>query len=161
MRSEMLERRAALLRDSAVEPGMAEDYLTSAEADDAASLSRFGLAGSLPTAVGASGARPAAQGGAAIRYRRKDQPKGPMEGFGYSWFDERLKAAGLPRPALLDRPAPHDSATFAYEALNLVDGSRTVQAIRDRLAVSIGSVPLSEVADYLATLHKIGLLERR
>jgi hypothetical protein len=161
MRSEMLERRAALLRDSAVEPGMAEDYLTSAEADDAASLSRFGLASSLPTAVGASGARPAAQGGAAIRYRRKDQPKGPMEGFGYSWFDERLKAAGLPRPALLDRPAPHDSATFAYEALNLVDGSRTVQAIRDRLAVSIGSVPLSEVADYLATLHKIGLLERR
>jgi hypothetical protein len=161
MRSEMLERRAALLRDSAVEPGMAEDYLTSAEVDDAASLSRFGLASSLPTAVGASGARPAAQGGAAIRYRRKDQPKGPMEGFGYSWFDERLKAAGLPRPALLDRPAPHDSATFAYEALNLVDGSRTVQAIRDRLAVSIGSVPLSEVADYLATLHKIGLLERR
>jgi hypothetical protein len=84
-----------------------------------------------------------------------------MEGFGYSWFDERLKAAGLPRPALLDRAGPHDSATFAYEALNLVDGSRTVQAIRDRLSVSIGSVPLSEVADYLATLQEIGLLERR
>ena len=160
MRSEMLERRAALLRDSAVEPPLANDYLASAEAEDAASLSRFGLATTLPTAVAATGARPVPTGPAAIRYRRKDEPKGPMEGFGYSWFDERLKAAGLPRPALLDRVAPHDSASFAYEALNLVDGSRTVEDIHDRLAVSIGPVPLTEVADYLATLQKIGLLER-
>ena len=158
MRSEMLERRAALLRDSSVEPAMAEAYLASAEADEAASLSRFGLAADLPTAniVEAD----AAPGDAGIRYRRKDQPKGPMTGFGYSWFDEQLKSAGLPRPALLDRAAPHDSASFAYEALNLVDGSRSVQAIRDRLAVSVGSVPLKDVADYLVTLEKIGLLER-
>ena len=158
MRSEMLERRAALLRDSTVDPSMAENYLASAEADDAASLSRFGLATNLPTAMRAAGAAP--QGAGAIRYRRKDQPKGPMEGFGYSWFDERLKAAGLPRPALVDRAFRHDRASFAYEALNLVNGSRTVQEIHDRLAVSIGPVPLSQVEDYLATLEKLGLLER-
>jgi len=158
MRSEMLERRAALLRDSAVDPSMAENYLASAEADDAASLSRFGLATNLPATTRAAEAAP--QGAAAIRYRRKDQPKGPMEAFGYSWFDERLKAAGLPRPALLDRAFRHDRASFAYEALNLVNGSRTVQEIHDRLAVSIGSVPLSQVEDYLATLEKLGLLER-
>ena len=158
MRSEMLERRAALLRDSTVDPSMAENYLASAEADDAASLSRFGLATNLPTAMRAAGAAP--QGAGAIRYRRKDQPKGPMEGFGYSWFDERLKAAGLPRPALVDRAFRHDRARFAYEALNLVNGSRTVQEIRDQLAVSIGPVPLSQVEDYLATLEKLGLLER-
>ena len=61
---------------------------------------------------------------------------------------------------MLPSPAPHASASFAYEALNLVDGSRTVEDIHDRLAVSIGPVPLTEVADYLATLQKIGLLER-
>jgi len=158
MRSEMLERRAALLRDSAVDPSMAENYLASAEADDAASLSRFGLATNLPATSRSAEAAP--QGAAAIRYRRKDQPKGPMEAFGYSWFDERLKAAGLPRPALLDRAFRHDRASFAYEALNLVNGSRTVQEIHDRLAVSIGPVPLSQVEDYLATLEKLGLLER-
>ena len=76
------------------------------------------------------------------------------------YLGERLKAAGLPRPALLDRAFRHDRASFAYEALNLVNGSRTVQEIHDRLAVSIGSVPLSQVEDYLATLEKLGLLER-
>ena len=29
--------------------------------------------------------------------------KGPMNGFGYSWLDDHLKQAGLPRPALLSR----------------------------------------------------------
>jgi len=147
----------SLLR-KVLDPSMAENYLASAEADDAASLSRFGLATNLPATTRAAEAAP--QGAAAIRYRRKDQPKGPMEAFGYSWFDERLKAAGLPRPDLLDRAFRHDRASFAYEALNLVNGSRTVQEIHDRLAVSIGSVPLSQVEDYLATLEKLGLLER-
>jgi hypothetical protein len=67
----------------------------------------------------------------------------------------------LPRPALLDRAAPRDGPSFAYEALNLVDGQRSVEEIHGRLEMTIAPLPLIEVADYLATLQKLGLLERR
>ena len=36
---------------------------------------------------------------------------------------------------------------YAYEALNLVDGRRTVGQIRDALAAIYGPVPVSEVID--------------
>jgi hypothetical protein len=84
-----------------------------------------------------------------------------MNGFGYSWVDDRLKQTGLARPALLDRESGRDAPSFGYEALNLVDGQRPVQAIRDRLVASVGPVPVEEVAAYLATLETLGLLERR
>jgi hypothetical protein len=83
-----------------------------------------------------------------------------MNGFGYSWFDDRLERAGLPRPALLDRAERRDAGDFAYEALNLVDGRRSVEEIHAHLAATSGPVPIAEVADYLATLEKLGVLQR-
>ena len=83
-----------------------------------------------------------------------------MTGFGYSWLDDRLERSGLARPALLDRPAPREGASFAYEALNLVDGRRSLADISEQLSVTIAPVPADEVAAYLATLEKLGLLER-
>jgi hypothetical protein len=160
MDSEALERRAqALRRAASLGPAGAELVLAQrarAEAAEAASLGRFGLRST--RAARAAEVQPRAAG--ALVYRRKPEPKGPMEGFGYSWFDERLKAAGLPRPALIDRAAAHDAPSFAYEALNLVDGRRSAQEIRDELFATVGPVPIGEVADYLATLEKFGLLER-
>jgi len=97
----------------------------------------------------------------AVIYRRKTSPKGPMDGFGYSWFDDRLGRAELPRPALLDRTARRGAGDFAYEALNLVDGRRSVEEIRAHLAATSGPVPIAEVADYLMTLQKLGVLETR
>ncbi len=82
-----------------------------------------------------------------------------MSGFGYSWLDDQLEKKGLPRPALLDRVGPGDAASFAYEALNLVDGTRNVQDIRDFLSATIAPVPIKEVAEFLAGLEKVGLLE--
>ena len=76
-----------------------------------------------------------------------------MDGFGYSWFDDRLAAQGLAKPVLLDR------AGFAYEALNLVDGRRSVTEIRDALAAFVGAAPVEEVAEYLDTLARLGVLE--
>jgi hypothetical protein len=103
----------------------------------------------------------AAVGGAeAIVYRRSASLKGPMNGFGFSWFDDRLERAGLPRPALLDRSARRDGGDFAYEALNLVDGRRSIAEIRAHLFATSGPVPIAEVADYLATLEKLGVLQR-
>jgi hypothetical protein len=93
-------------------------------------------------------------------YRRNPEPKGPMDGFGYSWLDDHLKQAGLKKPALLSRETSEDGPSFGYETLNLVDGRRSVQEIRDALAASVAPAPVEEVADYLVTLEKLGLLER-
>jgi hypothetical protein len=101
-----------------------------------------------------------AVGAAAVVYRRNPKLKGPMNGFGYSWFDDHLAEAELQRPALLAREAQWEGASFGYEALNLVDGGRTVAAIRDDLAATVGGAPLEEVAAYLETLEKLGVVER-
>jgi hypothetical protein len=93
-------------------------------------------------------------------YRRRPEPKGPMDAFGYSWFDDRLKRAGLERPKLLDREPAWGGAGFGYEALNLVDGERTLQDIADDLTAGVGPVPLEEVAQYLTTLERLGVIER-
>ena len=83
-----------------------------------------------------------------------------MNGFGYSWFDDRLKHARLPRPRLLAREPDGEGPSFGYEALNLVDGERTAGEIRNMLAASIGSVPVEEVTEYLETLTRLGVLEK-
>ncbi|MEA3032238.1 MAG: aminopeptidase YwaD, partial [Sphingomonadales bacterium] len=120
------------------------------------SLSRFGVtmfdARPEPRERGA--------GNFAIVYRRKAEPKGPMDGFGYSWLDDHLKRAGLKKPALLSRETSEDGPSFGYETLNLVDGRRSVQEIRGALAATVAPAPVEEVADYLATLERLGLLER-
>ena len=82
-----------------------------------------------------------------------------MNGFGYSWLDDQLERKGLPRPARSGPAGPGDAASFAYEALNLVDGSRNVQEIRDFLSATIAPVPVEDVAEFLETLDKVGILE--
>lgn len=133
--------------------------------DKQKSLTPFGLepAGGwiVPPAIDMSGtaAGPPAPG-SAIVYRRNPKLKGPMDGFGYSWFDDRLKRAGLDKPALLEREPVRDGPSFGYEALNLVDGSRSVQRIRDDLAATVGPAPVEEVAAYLAVLERLGVILR-
>jgi aminopeptidase YwaD len=128
-----------------------------------ASLGWFGLRPSegwtVPPGIDAMRAPPTAVAAGRTVYRRKADPKGPMDGFGYSWLDDRLKRAHLDKPALLSREPLWEGPTYGYEALNLVDGDRNVQQIRDALAASVGPAPLEEVAAYLATLERIGVLE--
>ena len=152
MSSESLERRAAALRDP--RQGALE-YAERADTTEAASLARFGLDARAQSA----GSAPAHIGG--VVYRRKSEPKGPMNGFGYSWLDDQLEKSKLPRPKLLDRQGPRDGPAFAYETLSLVDGNRSVQDIGNQLAATVGPVPITEVADFLATLQRVGLLETR
>jgi hypothetical protein len=128
------------------------------------SLSRFGIkgeAGNMPAdAVKAATQAAPASGAAALVYRRNGKLKGPMNGFGYSWFDDHIQKAGWPRPALLSRsPAWPEGPSFGYEALNLVDGRRTVQQIRNDLAATVGPAPVEEVAQYLETLARLGVIE--
>jgi hypothetical protein len=149
MASEGLERQAAASRSR---NPLTMRFVAAAENAEKGSLARFGLAQAIASA-------PEPTEG--IVYRRKPDPKGPMTGFGYSWLDDQLNKAKLARPKLLDREAPRDGPGFAYEALNLVDGNRSVQDIGNQLDATVGPVPIREVADFLATLQRIGLLEIR
>ncbi|HEX6862078.1 MAG TPA: DUF4910 domain-containing protein [Thermoanaerobaculia bacterium] len=92
-------------------------------------------------------------------YRRAAEPKGPMDGFGYSYFRDKTAEAGIAAPALLRRRPLWSEASYDYEALNLVDGRRTVRQIRDDLSAIYGPVPIEEVAEYLDVLRRIKVLE--
>ncbi|HEX9942028.1 MAG TPA: M28 family peptidase [Thermoanaerobaculia bacterium] len=104
--------------------------------------------------------RPGAGGlEASIVYRRAPEPRGPMGGFGYDYFHDHTAAEGIAAPALLSRTGLWGGGgEYAYEALNLVDGRRTVGQVRDALAAIYGPVSLAEVAEYLGALEKIGIL---
>jgi aminopeptidase YwaD len=161
IQAEMLQRAAQTQRSSvplppAEQPGLSRNRASYEAAVDE-SLRRFGLAPAFPdTAREAVDRSPAA----GTVYRRDPKLKGPMDGFGYSWLDDHLKSAGLDRPALLAREPLWDGPSFGYETLNLVDGRRSVQQIRDDLAATVGPAPVEEVAAYLATLERLGVIRR-
>ncbi len=163
VQEEMAHRMAASLRASARLPASDRANLLRNRADFEAgvnaSFARFGLAEELVSGMEKAplaAARPAA--GSPI-YRRNPKLKGPMNGFGYSWLDDQLAKARLPRPVLLSRAPSFEGPSFGYEALNLVDGVRDVQQIRDDLAATVGPAPVEEVAQYLATLARLGVVE--
>jgi aminopeptidase YwaD len=99
--------------------------------------------------------------GPATLYRRNPAVRGTMDAFGYSYLTEHL---GAEREARLRLPRHQglwgSGAHYAYDALNLVDGRRSVLAIRDDLAGMYGPVPLELVAEYLAALESIGVVRR-
>lgn len=93
-------------------------------------------------------------------YRRNPSVRGPMSAMGYDYLADKLgaeKAGNLRLPAW--RGAYGTGDLYAYEALNFVDGRRTVNDIRDALAAEFGPVPLDLVAEYLAALESIGLVQ--
>jgi len=100
-------------------------------------------------------------GTADIVYRRAPDPKGPMTVFGYDYFQDHIAQKGIAAPALLKRTGLWGGgAEYAYEALNLVDGRRTVREIRAALAAIYGPAPLPELTEYLGDLETIGILQR-
>jgi aminopeptidase YwaD len=161
--------RADRLR-AAGEAAEADNLLRFHLAQEAAVVESIGRFAPVPPAVRQSAAAflaglknltgpiPAPSGTATLIYRRAAAPKGTMAGFGYDYFEDHF--AG-PSPALLKRTGLWGGgAEYAYEALNLVDGRRTVSEIRDALAAIYGPLPLAEVAEYLADLEKIHVLQR-
>jgi len=92
-------------------------------------------------------------------YERIPAVKGPMRAFGYSYLDDKLGSAKAAELHL----ARHSTATgsadeFVYEALNFVNGRRSVSDIRDWLVAELGEVPLEYVAEYLEALESIGVI---
>ena len=101
-----------------------------------------------------------ASGDALLVYARKKQPKGPLVVFGYDYFAEHAKAAGIVTPKLLSYEGLWGGGEeYAYEVLNFADGKRNAQEIRDAVSAEYGPVPLEMVVEYLQALEKIGILE--
>jgi aminopeptidase YwaD len=81
---------------------------------------------------------------------------GPMSIYYYDYVAER--AGGDTRAVERISVLPQGEILL-YEILNLVDGKRSVQAIRDYLAAAYGPITVEEVADYLRLLEKVGVVQ--
>jgi hypothetical protein len=98
---------------------------------------------------------------ATLKLKRKLEPKGPLAVFGYDYFAEHAKAAGLATPKLLSYKGLWGSGEeYPYEVLNFADGKRNAQEIRDAVSAEYGPVPLELVVEYLKALEKIGVVEQ-
>jgi hypothetical protein len=146
--------RAGGASSAGIDAVMRHDVESTLQVD--ASLARFWPAVTTPASTRDSN-RSSAPSAGVVYHRIRFE--GPMDGFGYSWFDDHLAQAHLPRPRLLAREPDGEGAPFGYEALNLVDGHRSVGEIRDALAASVGAAPVEEVAEYLDTLARLGMIE--
>ena len=94
-------------------------------------------------------------------FRRKSPPKGPLSVFGYDYFEDRTKAAGVATPKLLSYEGLWGGGEeYPYEVLNFADGKRNAQEIRDAVSAEYGPVPLELVVEYLKALEKIGIVEQ-
>ncbi len=92
-------------------------------------------------------------------YVRNPALPGPMSAFGYSYLEDKY---GAENQAQLRLPiysgTRGNGREYAYEALNLVDGKRTLSEIRHWLTAELGPVPLEIVREYLEALRSIDVL---
>ncbi|MBT8077190.1 MAG: DUF4910 domain-containing protein [Gammaproteobacteria bacterium] len=92
-------------------------------------------------------------------FARNHRIKGPMSAFGYSYITDKLGAEVYARLRLPKHSGSRGSpGQYVYEALNLVNGKRTVSEIRDWLMSELGPVPLDSVAEYLDALASIEVI---
>ncbi len=105
---------------------------------------------------------PAAAAGDDTVFVRNPDVVGPMHAFGYSYLRDELGDNRYDRLALPGYTGSHGTGgEYAYEALNLVDGRRTVEEIRHWLTAELGPVPVAAVREYLDALASIGVLAVR
>ena len=103
--------------------------------------------------------KPATPDGRLI-YKRKTNVLGPLAVFGYDYFADRAKTAGVETPKLLSYEGLWGAGEeYAYEVLNFADGKRNAQEIRDAVSAEYGPVPLEMVVEYLKALERIGIVE--
>ena len=128
--------------------------------DDAARASAHDFIDRLAAMTGGAGAGEQSGGGV---YARNPAVKGPMSAFGYSYLNDKLgdRAGDLALPKYVAEDIDGRKiagSMFAYEALNLVDGARSVDEIHEWLTATLAPVPREAVAEYLAALSDIGVL---
>lgn len=93
------------------------------------------------------------------RVRRNPDIKGPMRGFDYAWLPEHIGREAFSDLKLNTyNTSRGSSGMFAYEALNLVNGKRSISDIHQWLVAELGDVPYEYVAEYLSALEKAGVI---
>lgn len=93
-------------------------------------------------------------------FRRNATVKGPMSAFGYDYFTDHYGAERERTIRLLQYQGLRGAgADYAYEVLNLVNGRRTAQEIRDAVSAIYGPIPLELVVEYLHALGSIRVIE--
>jgi len=105
--------------------------------------------------------RPAGEstGPGLLVFRRNKVLKGPLAVFGYDYFADHAKTAGVATPKLFSYEGLWGTGEeYAYEVLNFADGKRNAQEIRDAVSAEYGPVPLEMVVEYLRALEKIGVV---
>ncbi|HJX83758.1 MAG TPA: M28 family peptidase [Candidatus Angelobacter sp.] len=94
-------------------------------------------------------------------FKRNPQPKGPLAVFGYDYFEDHAKAAGIAAPKLLSYQGLWGAGEeYAYETLNFAGGKRNAQQIRDAVSAEYGPIPLEIVVEYLKALEKIEVVSQ-
>ncbi len=105
--------------------------------------------------------KPPQDGRNGSKWLRVAHPKGPLGVFGYDYFADRAKPAGVATPKLLSYEGLWGSGEeYAYEVLNFADGKRNAQEIRDAVSAEYGPVTLEMVVEYLKALERIGIVEQ-
>jgi hypothetical protein len=80
---------------------------------------------------------------------------GPMNVYYYDYVAERANGDLRAVERISSMPG---GEKLLYEILNLVDGQRSAQAIRDFITAAYQPIPVQDVADYLQLLEKIGVI---
>jgi hypothetical protein len=112
--------------------------------------------------ISTSGRNPAKREPSGVVYVRNAEPKGPMSVFGYDYLADHIGAERAEALALTQYSGLRGSGgEYAIEALNFVDGRRSVREIRDALAAEFGPVPVEHVAAYLEALESAKVIRRR
>ncbi|HWP42692.1 MAG TPA: DUF4910 domain-containing protein [Blastocatellia bacterium] len=83
--------------------------------------------------------------------------KGPMNVYYYDYVADRASPEDMRAVERISARPKGD--ILLYEMLNLVDGKRSIQAIRDYLAAAYGPVSIDDVNDYFRVLEKIGVIQ--
>lgn len=95
--------------------------------------------------------------------------KGPMSVFGYNYLADHYGAGNAATLKVFSQfegtsemSAPMrrgSSEEYTYEILNLVDGKRSIQAIRDFVSAEFGPIPFDWVEEYLQALESIRVIQ--
>ena len=103
---------------------------------------------------------PAPSGDARLVFKRNPAIKGTMGAFGYDYFADKFGAEKARALKLLRFQGLRGSGgEYAYEVLNLLDGTGNVQNIRDGVSAIYGPVPLEMVLEYLRALESINVVQ--
>ncbi len=128
--------------------------------DEGATAGAHEFIDQLAAITGGDGQNPVKGG---VVYARNPAIKGPMRAFGYAYLDDKLgeRAGDLSLAKFSTEDFNGRSiggSMFAYEALNLVDGARSVDDIHAWLTATLAPIPREAVAEYLAALAEIDVV---